>query len=278
MPDRSQKALADFVSEAQESIDALGRDLMRLDGGGEEPDPDLLNAVFRAAHSLKGLSSMFGVERMARLAHALEDLLDDVRMGRRRLDRAAMDLLLEAPEVFSRIIAEEAEGQPPRTADAAARLVDRLRARDAPREPAAEDPLDSLALAPGVRAVLTEYEEHRLRSAVAKGRALWRVDVSFGLATFDRDLAALGARLKTVGELVSTLPSSDARDPQAIAFELLVASAETADEIRAAAGAGARVEPIAGTATPAGPLPAPAATPQPANLTPLPEAAAEDGP
>ncbi|HET7825423.1 MAG TPA: chemotaxis protein CheA, partial [Anaeromyxobacter sp.] len=55
-------------------------------------------------------------------------------------------------------------------------------------------------------------------------------------------------------------------------------------EIRAAAGAGARVEPIAGTAAPAGPLPAPAApavasaAPQPASLSPLPEAAAEDGP
>src|SRR5512140_3456322 len=127
MADRTQKALAEFVSEAQETIDALGRDVMRLESGGEEPDPDAVNAVFRAAHSLKGLSSMFGVERMARLAHALEDVLDDVRMGRRGLDRAATDLLLEAPEVFSRIVAEEAEGQPPRTADAAARLTDRLR-------------------------------------------------------------------------------------------------------------------------------------------------------
>ena len=111
MPDRSQKALADFISEAQETIDALGRDLMRLEAAGEDPEPDLVNAVFRAAHSLKGLSSMLGVERMARLAHALEDLLDDVRMGRRRLDAAATDLLLEAPEVFSRIIAEESAGE-----------------------------------------------------------------------------------------------------------------------------------------------------------------------
>jgi two-component system, chemotaxis family, sensor kinase CheA len=281
MTDKSKKAVAEFVSEAQETIDALGRDLMRLDAAGEEPDPDLLNAVFRAAHSLKGLSSMFGVERMARLAHALEDILDDVRMGRRRLDRAATDLLLEAPEVFSRIIAEEAEGQPPRTADAAARLTDRLRVRDAPGERAAEDPLDALALGPEVRGVLTEYEEHRLRSAAAKGRALYRVKVSFGLATFDRDLAALGGRVKEVGELVSTLPSTDARDPQAIAFELLVASDEPAEAVLRAAGAGAGVEPIArrardpeepaAAAAPAAHPPAPHA----ASLSPLPEPAGE---
>ena len=116
----SQRALADFVSEAQETIDLLGRELMHLDAGpGQEPAPDVLNAVFRAAHTLKGLASMFGIERMARLAHALEDLLDDVRMGRRRLDRPAMDLLLETPEVFSRIIAEQAAGEAPRTTDVA---------------------------------------------------------------------------------------------------------------------------------------------------------------
>jgi two-component system chemotaxis sensor kinase CheA len=286
LADRTQKALAEFVSEAQENIDALGRDLMRLDGGGDEPDPEVLNAVFRAAHSLKGLSSMFGVERMARLAHALEDLLDDVRMGRRRLDRAATDLLLEAPEVFSRIIAEEAEGQPPRTADAAARLTDRLRARDAPAQPAAADPLEALALGPEVRGVLTEYEEHRLRSAVAKGRTLYRVGVSFGLATFDRELGALGARLKKIGELVSTLPSADARDPQAIGFELLVASGEPPEAVRSAAGEGARVEAIArrgatgeGAVPPerqADAAPGPQGAPAPANLSPLPEPAAEE--
>src|SRR5512140_2144043 len=127
MTERSQKATSEFVSEAQENIDALGRDLLRLDRGGDEGEPDLVNAVFRAAHTLKGLSSMFGVERMARLAHALEDLLDDVRMGRQPLDRPALDSLLEAPEVFSRIIAEESEGRPPETAEVAARLAEQLR-------------------------------------------------------------------------------------------------------------------------------------------------------
>src|SRR5512135_3455799 len=172
MADRTQKALAEFVSEAQENIDALGRDVMRLDAAGADADPDVLNAVFRAAHTLKGLSSMFGVERMARLAHALEDVLDDVRMGRRALDRDTADLLLEAPEVLSRIIAEEAAGEPPRTADAAARLSDRLRASTRARAAPAADPVAALGLGPDVRGVLTEYEEHRLRTCVEKGLGL----------------------------------------------------------------------------------------------------------
>jgi two-component system chemotaxis sensor kinase CheA len=278
LADRTQKALAEFVSEAQETIDALGRDVMRLDAGGDEPDPDLLNAVFRAAHTLKGLSSMFAVERMARLAHALEDVLDDVRMGRRALDREAADLLLEVPEVLSRIIAEEAAGEPPRTADAAARLTDRLRGSVRVRAAAAADPLDAVQLGPEVRGVLTEYEEHRLRACVEKGLALFRVKVSFDLGTFDRDLAAIAGRLKRVGEVVSTLPSSDAADPQTIAFELLFASKDRIDAVRREAGPEARVERVArraGGEAASAPPPPPAAPPR-ANLSPAPEPQAEE--
>ncbi len=289
MPDRSQKALAEFVSEAQEAIDALGHDVMRLDGAGEEPDPDLLNAVFRAAHTLKGLSSMFGVERMARLAHALEDVLDDVRLGRRPLDRDATDLLLEAPEVFSRIIAEEAAGEAPKTADAAQRLTDRLRAREGVRARTGADPLDRLALGPDVRGVLTEYEEHRLRASVQKGIAIHRVKVSYDLSSFDRDLAALSARLKKIGEVVSTLPSADARDAQAIAFELLFASKERSEAIRREAGPAAVVAAVPSRGggegasaapapvAPAAPAGAPAATSDASSFSPLPEPHPDDG-
>ena len=284
--DKTQKALAEFVSEAQESIDLLGRELMHLDAAsGDEPSPDAVNAVFRAAHSLKGLSSLFGVERMSRLAHALEDLLDDVRMGRRGLDRVAMDLLLETPEVFSRIIAEEAAGEAPRTTDAAARLTERLRARAAPPAALADDALDAVALGPEVRAVLTEYEEHRLRANVRKGVGLYRVRVSYELGTFDRELSALAGRLKRIGEVVSTLPSTDARDPAAIAFELLFASAEARGAVQHEAGPAAvveavpRVRPLA--VAPIGasaPAPGPAASAPPAaaspaaSLSPVPEA------
>ncbi len=280
MADRSQKALSDFVSEAQETIDALGKGLMRLDGRAGEPEPDLVNSVFRAAHTLKGLSSMFGVERMARLAHALEDLLDDVRMGRRPLDRGAMDLVLEVPEVFSRIIAEEAAGSPPGalpgSLDAASRLTERLRAGEHAAVASTEDALDAVALGPEVRQVLTEYEEHRLRANVLKGLGLFRVRVAYPLATFDGELAVMNGRLKAIGEVISTLPSSDVRDPTSIAFELLLATAESHASVVLEAGPEAVVEPVARlrpvaaaqAAPPAARPPAPPAAPAPSAAPP----------
>ncbi len=244
MSDRSQKALSDFVSEAQETIDALGKGLMQLEGAGAEPEPEVLNSVFRAAHSLKGLSSMFGVERLARLAHALEDALDDLRLGRRRLDAGALDLLLEAPEVFSRIISEEATGAPHATRDAAARLTERLRAEERGSSPPVGAELDGLALGPEIRRLLTEYEEHRLGAALRKGLGLFRIRVAFELTAFDEQLAALSARLKELGEVVSTLPSADMKDPTTIAFELLLATTAPLASVVLEAGPHAAVDPV----------------------------------
>jgi two-component system chemotaxis sensor kinase CheA len=272
MADRSQK-LSDFLSEAQETIDVLGRGLMRLDEArGGDPDPDLLNGVFRAAHTLKGLSAMFGVERMTRLAHALEDVLDDLRMGRRPMDRGALDLLLEAPEVFSAIIAEEASGTSPTTTDAASQLTERLRGGGGRSAPAGADPLDSVALGPEVRGVLTEYEEHRLRANLTRGSALFRVKVAFGLEDFDRQLSDLNGRLKRIGEVVSTLPSTDAADPLSIGFALLFASQEPVAAISREAGPRALVEPVArrgGRARPATPPPPPPAEVAPPRADPI---------
>ncbi|HEX8790558.1 MAG TPA: Hpt domain-containing protein, partial [Polyangiaceae bacterium] len=77
------KARDEFFSEAQELIDGLGRDLLILDEALKkgQPEAELINDVFRAVHTLKGLSGLFGATRMAGLSHELEDVLDDLRLG-----------------------------------------------------------------------------------------------------------------------------------------------------------------------------------------------------
>ena len=110
-PDRP---LAGFVAEAVETAETLGRELVRLDTGGQgdgEPPPAVLNAVFRHAHSLKGLAALYGQGTLAELAHAAEDLLDRLRLGRLRLREPVMDALSEAVELFQRL-ATAAESGP----------------------------------------------------------------------------------------------------------------------------------------------------------------------
>jgi two-component system chemotaxis sensor kinase CheA len=274
------KALSEFLSEAQEIIDNLSRDLLKLGEQRNEPDPDLVNRVFRAAHSLKGLSGMFGVMRLSHLAHACEDILDDVRMGRVGLEDDVLDLLLEGIELFQRMLAEvseggEAEGAETESGPLAIDLAKRIHARREGKPAAPADPLDALGLDPGVRAVLTEYEEHRLRENVRKGVALMRVRAAFDLADFDKGLAELNGRLKKLGEVISTLPSSDPTSGGGIAFDLIYGTSHGQAEIEAVlAGLPTQVQPFGKAPSrptsqaPAQPVVAPSAPPAEAAAAP----------
>jgi two-component system, chemotaxis family, sensor kinase CheA len=219
----SGKALSEFVAEATEILEALSRDLLVLDQRrGQDPDPELVNGIFRGAHSLKGLSALFGQERVARLAHRAEDLLDRLRMGRQALDDEVLDALIESVDVFQALLAESSrEERSPALDKQAADMAKRLGQPQVEESAEEGDPLDRLELEPAVRAVLTEYEEHRLRENVRRGGPLWRVRAEFDLADFDKGLTDLNARLRSVGEIISTLPSSEPGRESRIAFDLI---------------------------------------------------------
>lgn len=242
------RAADDFLAEAQEIVETLGRDLLVLDEQrGQEADPDLLNGIFRAAHSLKGLASMFGFEAIAQLAHRAEDLLDGVRLGKVPLDDRTLDALIEALDVLQAQLAEAAKGQLAGPAGARAQAMAERLAQLAPGEAqmAAADPLEGLGVDASVRAVLTEYEEHRLRDNLRKGVLIWKVRAEFALDDFDQKLAALNAALKPLGEVVSTLPSSRPGEDATIAFDLLFAGKRPRAEIEAQATTfGAEVAPL----------------------------------
>src|SRR5262244_2834996 len=110
----SEKALQEFLSEAQEIVEALARDLLQLDEqrAQNRTDPELVNDAFRAVHSLKGLAGLFGVSRMLHMSHQLENLLDALRLGRVHLSSSVLDVLFEAVELYQRIIAETGGGAP----------------------------------------------------------------------------------------------------------------------------------------------------------------------
>src|ERR1700759_3148246 len=102
----------EFVAEAQEIVDALGRDLIGAEQetreGKDEVDPDRVNNLFRSAHSLKGLAGMFGLDALSKLAGGLESVLDGMRLGRVRFDATALDVLFAAVERAGSLIAAAA--------------------------------------------------------------------------------------------------------------------------------------------------------------------------
>ncbi len=282
------KALSEFVAEATEILDTLNKDLLTLDERrGQEPDPDLINGIFRAAHSLKGLAGLFGQDRIARLAHGMEDLLDRLRLGKLVLDDTTLDSLVEALDVLQALLVDASRGESSSAQSARVEaLVEGFSRLGIPAAPGEEDPLDRLELDPQVRAVFTEYEEHRLRENVRRGVELWRVRADFDLSDFDKGLAELNSRLKPVGEIISTLPSAQPSSASGIAFDLIFGAKVTASELaKAVEGTPAQlsqlgIRPLArGSAPRRAPAPAaPAPPPAPAAEPPRTAASAPEAP
>ncbi|WP_322818761.1 chemotaxis protein CheA [Tepidiforma sp.] len=92
-----------FLEEAEEQIELLDQSLVQLEG---EPDPALVQRIFRAAHTLKGSSATIGHKKMASLTHAMETVLDAVRQGRRAPTSDVVDALLAGLDAL-RLLANE---------------------------------------------------------------------------------------------------------------------------------------------------------------------------
>jgi two-component system, chemotaxis family, sensor kinase CheA len=112
----------DFLTEAGELVQRLGEQLVGLESAPD--DTELLNAVFRAFHTVKGGAGFLSVEPMVLLCHHAEDLLNEARNGKIVLGAAQMDALLEALDLLNEMMAALGAEQPP--AAPAAALLQRL--------------------------------------------------------------------------------------------------------------------------------------------------------
>ncbi|WP_313171789.1 chemotaxis protein CheA [Stenotrophomonas sp.] len=120
-----QRFHATFFEESREGLDAMEAGLLALEDG--QHDPEVINSVFRAAHSIKGGAGTFGFDAIAGLTHVLETLLDELRAGKRALESNAVDAMLGSVDVLRALLREVEHGQP---ADPAAvkAITDRLQA------------------------------------------------------------------------------------------------------------------------------------------------------
>lgn len=214
----ADQAIDDFLAESEELLDKLNQDLAELgDGiGAGQNNPDLLNGIFRDAHSIKGLAGMFGFDDVSELAHHLENLLDHLRMGKISLTDALLDCLFDTLEGVAGLIRGKA-GDPNYSQDITTYLARIEHLLSGP----VENGNGPLSLDKSLLAVLTEYEEHRLQENINQGNCLFLVKISFSLMTFDTELAVLIDSIKSCGEVISTLPGLENDNPEMLAFRIL---------------------------------------------------------
>jgi two-component system chemotaxis sensor kinase CheA len=101
--------LAEFVNESREHLTTIESDLLAIEERGADIDSDLVNKVFRAAHSIKGASSFFGFTKVKELSHCAETVLDMVRSGTMIPNAEIINLLLAAFDQLRQMINRPAE-------------------------------------------------------------------------------------------------------------------------------------------------------------------------
>ncbi|MEI6305899.1 MAG: Hpt domain-containing protein, partial [Deltaproteobacteria bacterium] len=228
------KAAKDFLMEAEEITDQIGTELADLVDSVESGNlqPDLLNSIFRGAHSLKGLAGMFGFNNISELSHNMENLLDYLRLGKLNFDQNLIHTLIQSHELLASLIRSVAEGSSSSHDKEIAACIAKINACIVtPDAPASASQLSQLGMSERMQSALTEYEEHRLLDNLAKGKSIFIIHTSFDLTTFDQELSEVTDLLKSCGEVISVLPSIGEHIETNIDFDILYGTSRESDDI-----------------------------------------------
>jgi two-component system chemotaxis sensor kinase CheA len=242
--DTSADELKVFLQEAEGLLELLDEDIVRLEQ--EATNGDLLQEIFRAAHTLKGSSGMLGFQEMAQLTHAMEDLLDRVRKGSLAVTAELVDALLMSLDGLKVLKNDLAGGQ--ETTLQVDPIISALHAAaEAGAAEAGEDDTPTLTL-DGL--VLGDAEiAARLDAAVNSGVPLLRVSAEIDS---ESEWAAVRCfqvlnELSSSGELIVSVPTQQQIEQEQAGHTLdaVVATQRQPDELRPAIEAVADVISVA---------------------------------
>jgi two-component system chemotaxis sensor kinase CheA len=145
-----EEILQDFLVEAGEILEQLSEQLVELESRPD--DADLLNAIFRGFHTVKGGAGFLQLNELVECCHIAENVFDILRKGERRVDSELMDVVLEALDAVNSMFGEvrertEVTPATPELLAALARLAepasaDEVAAAPAAPAPVAEEPVD----------------------------------------------------------------------------------------------------------------------------------------
>jgi len=94
--------LTGFIEEAFEHLESIEVNVLELEQSPD--DQDIINNIFRPFHTIKGVSGFLNLKTINRLAHATENLLDDVRNGKRSMDSAVIDIVLTVGDALKSMV------------------------------------------------------------------------------------------------------------------------------------------------------------------------------
>lgn len=203
-----------FFEECVEGLEVMESGLLSLDHGA---DTEEINAIFRAAHSIKGGSAAFGFTDISGFTHVMETLLDEMRDGRRAVSRDAVDLLLKSVDCLREMV------------NAARNQVE----SDKERAAAVQKELKELLALDGSAQSSSRADAQKMPAAPSDGNGLsgWRIRFRphAEMLQTGNDPVRILRELEALGEYsvqvdLSGIPSYESLDPERchLAWELTV--------------------------------------------------------
>lgn len=222
------EALPAFISEAREQIEQLEQLLLQLEDAPD--DRELLNALFRCAHTVKGSAGIFGLDRVVAFTHHVETLLDKLREGELALTPGLSTLLLKCNDQIG-LLVDQAGGSDAEDPEGTKRRAELVLS------------LQAAAGAVPVTTAPVQPEAGAAAPAVA-GERRWHVAVAFGQDTYRNGMDPLTILnyLRGMGTMATLqcdsagVPPLEQLDPESchLTFEFGLDTAATRAEIEGA--------------------------------------------
>lgn len=219
-----------FVAESRELLRDMESELLKLER--DEPTPEAINAIFRAAHTIKGSAGMFGLEPIVSFTHIVETVLDRVRSQRLTLTTALAALLLDCKDQLASLIEALASGDDQFTdfAERSSELAAALRSAMGEDAAVGMPPADSASRAAASPAPVPSTTPTAVSEELLTGSEAWHISVRYRPQILHTGVDPLSILryLTSFGELLGVqvvddaLPPADRFDPEAcyLGFEL----------------------------------------------------------
>ncbi|AYO30487.1 chemotaxis protein CheA [Biomaibacter acetigenes] len=191
-----------FLEESKEHIQNLNSNLLELESN---PGQDIIDEIFRSAHTLKGMSGTMGFNRISEITHEMESLLQDIKDGTISVSPEVIDTLLESVDFLEKLIGDITENGEERDRDTKV-ILEKLRRKPGNATPLKESEKENKK--PEENHIFNEFEERLMKEAIAKGLLVWEV-----LIKLDANCLLKSARaflvfktLESFGDIIKTKP------------------------------------------------------------------------
>jgi len=223
-------ALQTFLIEARELLEGMESALLQTEQ--QAADSETINAIFRAAHTIKGSAGLFGLDDIVKFTHVVESVLDKIRSNELALDGDLPSLFLESCDQISALvdnIGNDNDALDPALAGKGTALIDRLNvylgvAPAAIAVAAAQTPTAAVVSADAGSEIVAETDN-------------WHISLRFGPDVFRNGMDPLAflRYLQTLGEIVAIetlaeLPAFDQFDAESCYAGFEIAFKSEADK------------------------------------------------